>query len=245
VNRAGDTDDKVIDISHESLIRQWNTLNQWVDEEGESASNYLQLAEATKLYKQKKKDLLTGSELQLALEWFEASKPSATWANRYKEGFEESINFLNASEAERIRSLNAEKKRKRKQQYLVYTVMGLLLIAAIAVIGVIMVNNKSIKKQNIANAVTIKALQEKEAARRDAEERTREKNIAVAKTDSINFYKMETDVYTLLEVQDPAPEQLRQMDSIARINPDSLKMRHRIEAIKNSALYKKAIQKTP
>lgn len=234
INKAGDTDDKVIDISHESLIRQWNTLSQWVDEEGESAESYLQLAEATRMHKQKKKDYLSGSELQLALDWYASSKPSATWANRYKEGFDESMEYLNASEAERTHSLNAEKKRKRKQQYLVYAILGLLLIAAVAVIGVIMVNNKAIKKQNIANAKVINALQAEANA-------TKKANESQAKTDSINFYKMETDVYTLLEVQDPGTEKLNQMDSIARINPDSIKMRARIGAIKNTDKYKKAI----
>jgi energy-coupling factor transporter ATP-binding protein EcfA2 len=234
VNKTGDSDDKVIDISHESLIRQWNTLNQWVDEEGESASTYLQLAEATKMHKQKKKDFLTGSELQLALDWIEAAKPSATWANRYKDGFDECMEYLNASETERTRSLNAEKKRKRKQQYLVYAIMGLLLIAAIAVIGVIMVNDKAIRKQNIANTKVINAMQAEAEA-------TKKANDSQAKTDSISFYKMETDVYTLLEVEDPATEKLNQMDSIARINPDSVEMRSRIEEIKKTEKYKKAI----
>jgi uncharacterized protein YaaR (DUF327 family) len=55
---------KVIDISHESLIRHWNTLNGWVDEEAEAAKVYIRLTESAKLYKEKQKDLLTGNELQ-------------------------------------------------------------------------------------------------------------------------------------------------------------------------------------
>ena len=30
------TDDPLVDISHESLIRQWKTLADWVDQEAES-----------------------------------------------------------------------------------------------------------------------------------------------------------------------------------------------------------------
>jgi Tfp pilus assembly protein PilN len=151
------------------------------------------------------------------------------------------MDYLNVSEGERTRAVNEEKKRKRKQQFLIYAIMGLLLIAAIAVIGVIMVNNKAIKKQNIANAKIIDALQAEADARKIAEVKTLEASASHAKSDSINFYKLETDVYTLLEVKDPAKEQLKQMDSIAAINPDSVRMKFRIEAIKNTEKYKKAL----
>ncbi len=240
VNKAGNTGDKVIDISHESLIRQWNTLSKWVDEEGESATNYLQLAEATKMYKQKKKDFLTGSELQLLLEWRETSKPSAAWANRYKEGFEECMEYLDASEGERTRLLDEEKKRKRKQQYLVYAIMGLLLIVALAVIGVVTVNNNSIKREKNAQLEKLKAYEIAEANKKIASEAEKKSSESMALKDSINFYKLETDVYTLLEIHDPARSQLSQMDSIARTNPDSVRMRSRIRSILNSEAYKRA-----
>jgi hypothetical protein len=59
----------------------------------------LQLAEASKLNKKGKKDFLTGSELQLALDWREKFKPTAIWANRYKEGFDDAMEYLNKSKA--------------------------------------------------------------------------------------------------------------------------------------------------
>jgi len=131
VDKAGDTDDKVIDISHESLIRQWDTLNHWVDEENEAASYYLQLAEATKLNALNKKDFLTGSELQLALEWQKKYNPTAVWANRYKEGFAQSIDYLNRSEQERVRLENVERLRKKKQKRLVRVVIGLMALVVV------------------------------------------------------------------------------------------------------------------
>lgn len=94
VNNAANSDDKVIDISHESLIRQWNTLSQWVDEEGESASIYKRLVQDYNLHELNKKDFLSGSELQIALDWYTRYKPQSIWANRYLEGFDESINYL-------------------------------------------------------------------------------------------------------------------------------------------------------
>ena len=38
--------ESIIEISHESLMRIWGKLKQWVEEEAESASQYKRLAEA-------------------------------------------------------------------------------------------------------------------------------------------------------------------------------------------------------
>jgi energy-coupling factor transporter ATP-binding protein EcfA2 len=153
INKTGDTGDEIIDISHESLIRQWDTLSKWVDEEGESASNYLQLIEASYLNKKGKKDFLTGSELQLALDWREKFKPSAIWANRYRQGFEECMAYLNASEAERNRLNNIELKRKRTKRMLVWSIMGILLFSAIGGLILLLIAGEALtKSEKLVNA---------------------------------------------------------------------------------------------
>jgi len=129
VSNAGDTGDKIIDISHESLIRQWNSLCTWVDEEGESAALYLQLAAATKLNQKNKKDFLTGSELQIALEWRNRFKPTALWANRYKEGFEECMQYLGNSEQDWLLNLKKVKVRKRNTLVLIFLIIALAAVA--------------------------------------------------------------------------------------------------------------------
>jgi len=48
--------DTVIDISHESLMRIWDKLKSWVDEEFSSVQMYLRLAEASSLYQIGKTD---------------------------------------------------------------------------------------------------------------------------------------------------------------------------------------------
>jgi hypothetical protein len=115
VNNAGNSGDKIIDISHESLIRQWNTLGKWVDEEGESASVYLQISEAHKLHKQNKRDFLEGTELQVGLDWHKTFKPLPVWANRYREGFDETITYLQQSEEIRAKK-EAERIEKERQE---------------------------------------------------------------------------------------------------------------------------------
>lgn len=126
IEKSGDSGDKVIDISHESLIRQWNTLGEWVEEEAESASYYLQLSEATRLNKLKKKDYLTGSELQIALDWKNKFKPTATWANRYKEGFDDCMSYLDDSEYEFNQEILKEKRRKQHKKITQIFILGLV-----------------------------------------------------------------------------------------------------------------------
>jgi energy-coupling factor transporter ATP-binding protein EcfA2 len=146
VNKTGDTGEKIVDISHESLIRQWETLSNWVDEEGESVANYKQLAEATNLFEKKKKDLLGGSELQMAVEWRDSFNPTEVWAKRYKQGnLKNSLAYLKSSEDENTRILNREISRKKKQRNLTYSIFALLTIIAIG--GMLLINSWSTEER--------------------------------------------------------------------------------------------------
>ncbi len=126
--------DSLIDISHESLIRVWKRLSQWVDEEAESAHQYYRLAETAKLYYAGEAELWRGRELQNALEWREKNKPNAAWARRYhpdlssdlagldaaqqrlkmQEAFDQVLQFLDTSERQRA----AEEEERARQQRL-------------------------------------------------------------------------------------------------------------------------------
>ncbi|MEJ2004479.1 MAG: hypothetical protein P8X57_05830, partial [Cyclobacteriaceae bacterium] len=121
----------LVDISHESLIRQWNRLNKWVDEEAEAVNQYMRLAEATQLNKERKKDYLTGSELDLALDWKEKFKPKKVWAERYHSGFNECMDYLEKSERERQLLVLQEIKHQRRTKRLMIGIIGLLLILSI------------------------------------------------------------------------------------------------------------------
>lgn len=139
INNIANTGDKVIDISHESLIRQWDQLNKWMDEEADSAANYIRLLEASVLHKQHKKDLLTGSELQIALDWQQKFMPVAVWANRYKEGFGEAIAYLDNSKEQWIEDERLEKERllkevasKKRLRYLMVGMVIMLVVVGFA-----------------------------------------------------------------------------------------------------------------
>ena len=137
ISPAGETGDKIIDISHESLIRQWDMLGKWVDEEAESTAIYLQLAESAGLYQKKKKDFLSGSELQLALEWNKTFKPVAAWADRYSKGFDFNIGYLLASEKDRLDKQQKERSSKQKQVFLSIGLTALFLVVLVVIFAVI------------------------------------------------------------------------------------------------------------
>jgi len=71
------TPESVIDISHESLMRVWNRLKQWVDDEAASAAQYLRLVENASRHAEGAAGLMTDPELSLILDWREKKKPSA------------------------------------------------------------------------------------------------------------------------------------------------------------------------
>ena len=105
----------VIDISHESLMRAWGSLRNWVDEEAQSAKIYRRLADTATLYHEDKAGLYRDPDLQISLSWREESRPNKTWANRYYPGFDSAMAFLDQSQEEANREeLEREEARKRE-----------------------------------------------------------------------------------------------------------------------------------
>jgi uncharacterized RDD family membrane protein YckC len=87
----------IIDISHEILMRVWERLKRWAEEEARSAGRYKYLAEGAELYNNGREVLLHGVGLETALEWKWRTEPNAAWAQMYRGGFENAMEFLEAS----------------------------------------------------------------------------------------------------------------------------------------------------
>lgn len=104
----------VIDISHESLMRVWERLKIWADEEAESVSKYRRLTETAALYGKGKARLWGDPDLQDALNWQKNNQPNKDWAERYYPGFEEAMAFLKASEQQRDKE-TADAERRQKE----------------------------------------------------------------------------------------------------------------------------------
>lgn len=121
------TSKSMVDISHESLMRIWVRLKNWVDDEAEAVQMYTRLAEAASMYQVGKAGLWRPPDLQLALNWQAKHKPTLIWGQRYNPAFERTMVFLEYSRKEweteqRIKEL--EQKRKLRWARIIALVMG-------------------------------------------------------------------------------------------------------------------------
>jgi WD40 repeat protein len=73
------TKDTDIDVSHESLLRQWGSLQGWIKEESEAANEYRRLIDALAMGDQ----VIVGNSLDVAVEWQVKYQPTVAWAMRY------------------------------------------------------------------------------------------------------------------------------------------------------------------
>ena len=105
----------VIDISHEILMRVWERLIKWADDEAASARNYRRLAEVAELHAAGNANLWRDPELQLALNWRGKNQPNETWASRYHPGFAAATQFLTES-SEAREAERAERQQQRQRE---------------------------------------------------------------------------------------------------------------------------------
>ena len=123
----------VIDISHESLMRIWTRLKNWVDDEAEAVQMYLRLSEAAAMYQVGQAGLWRPPDLQLALNWQTKHKPTLIWGKRYNPAFERTMTFLEYSKKEweeemRIKEL-MQKRALRRARVTAMIVSGALVVS--------------------------------------------------------------------------------------------------------------------
>lgn len=132
------TPDAILDISHESLIRQWDTLQMWVEKETDAAEIYKRLEKTAILWRHEKAGLWNTPDLENALSWRETKKPTLQWAQRYGENFETAIEFLEASvRAQKQKQLQKEQAR-RKEFIRKFVYAGTVIASIAAVISIIL-----------------------------------------------------------------------------------------------------------
>ncbi len=126
--------DAVIDISHESLIRGWSRMRQWVEEEAESARVYRRLADTALLHAQGTAGLLHDPDLENVLAWRDRVQPNAAWGDRYQPGFGAAIAFLEQSRLARDTERRQRHWARRRLQ-----LAGLASTALIAIVALVAV----------------------------------------------------------------------------------------------------------
>lgn len=103
----------VIDISHESFLRQWGRLRGWIDEEVQSVETYRFLEQSARQWQKGRAALWGTPNLEAALAWREQEKPTADWAQRYGGDYETALQFLTASEEARTREIAAAQQKRK------------------------------------------------------------------------------------------------------------------------------------
>ncbi|MEM9606195.1 MAG: AAA family ATPase [Actinomycetota bacterium] len=139
------SDDGTVDLTHESLIRQWDRLRAWTEDEAADASRFRRLLEAGQLFGEGQRELLRGAELTSAADWWDRRAPTAEWADRYGNQFTVAEDFLRVSRESARRWRNAK----------IFGVAGLAVVA-LALLGL--------------SVALSSALEETESARDEAEE---------------------------------------------------------------------------
>jgi energy-coupling factor transporter ATP-binding protein EcfA2 len=128
-------DDSVIDLSHESLMRLWDRLREWVDDEAASVQMYLRLSEASAMYQQGKTSLLRPPDLQLAINWRDKQKPTLTWAKKHNPAFERAMVYLRTSEKEHIDEEESKIRLQKRKMFRARITAMILGTAAIISLG--------------------------------------------------------------------------------------------------------------
>jgi formylglycine-generating enzyme required for sulfatase activity/energy-coupling factor transporter ATP-binding protein EcfA2 len=106
-----------LDISHESLLRQWQRLRGWVQAEADSADELQRLARDARSWQQGNRGLLRQPELGVLLRWREQQRPTDAWAARHVQpgDFALAIRYLEDSRSDEERQ-GKEKEEARRQE---------------------------------------------------------------------------------------------------------------------------------
>jgi hypothetical protein len=105
----------VIDISHESLIRNWRRLKGWVKDEADSARTYRRLADAAMDYQACARGLLDDVTLQFVLNWRKQLNPARAWGVRYQPEFDAAMGYLEESRIARDARIKSDQERERRE----------------------------------------------------------------------------------------------------------------------------------
>jgi WD40 repeat protein len=131
--------DSMIDIAHESLIRQWPQLLDWVEKEERAAEDYLHLEHSAKMHQLGKSDLLEPRAAENYQGWWSEFAPTESWAKRYGDSYHLTEAFLNES-VERLRELQRQERlamrRRMRQRFRRAASAGGAVLVALVLVSV-------------------------------------------------------------------------------------------------------------
>jgi len=123
--------DTILDIAHESLIRNWDDLREWRGEEARWKEEYDRLAQSARRWSRGKAALSVPPELDAQLAWNRTETVGPAWAARYGpvEDFELAQEYLEESgRADRAR----KEQRRRTRSIVRLSVLGAAVVLVVA-----------------------------------------------------------------------------------------------------------------
>jgi tetratricopeptide (TPR) repeat protein len=183
------SDTVIVDISHESLIRQWTPLRHWLENEARDASTWQRLLAAQSRYSRGEGGLLAGLDLHGLSAWWDAANPTPKWADRNGGAFTEIRSFLDASRKAEDARAEAEQQMQLRERRLLRFGIAALAAGLLLVSGLAILSNREMKSadRNAANF---------DAAKRAAEA-TSQKNVDLNSTLSSKNEVLRTNEKTI------------------------------------------------
>jgi WD40 repeat protein len=209
----------VIDISHESLMRVWERLRGWVEEETASVQMYLRLSEAASLFQLGKTGLWRPPDLQLAINWRKNQQPSLAWAKKYNPAFEKVIVFLDASEKKFLQEEQNKVKLQRRTLSRTRRFASVMGFTAIAFLGLMFYaysqRTEAVKQKQKAEQYAEIMEQQKDNAVEETNVKEIERLRAMHAKDSVERSQMES-LLQLREVKEEANQAIEQVDVVTK-----------------------------
>ncbi len=191
-------ENSIIDLSHESLMRIWNKLKVWVEEEWDAVQMYMRLSDASEMYQVGNTGLWRPPDLQLAINWREKQRPTLAWAQRYNPAFERAMVYLETSDkefkAEEENKIKLQKRQLRRSKIFAIVLGSAAILGMGLTVYSQMMKAKAVEQERIAN-------EQKEIAVEQQKIAEEQKVIAQQKEKEALEQKEIADQQTLIAIQ--------------------------------------------
>lgn len=203
----------LVNLSHVSLLRLWNRLKVWVEDEAISGQMYKRLSETSAAYQVGKTGLLTSPDLQFAINWKEKQSPTLQWARRYNPAYERTMVYLRTSlekhEAEETLKSTRAKRALRKIRSISIVLGTTAIFAIMLTVYSQIVKRNAQKLQRIAleekkeadakshkaEIMSKEALEEKWRAELAADEAEKSKKVVLEESKMLAEQKSQAEVF--------------------------------------------------
>lgn len=232
-------DDAIIDISHESLMRVWRRLIDWVTDEIESAEVYLRLAEAARLHQEGVGGEWRDPELAIAINWRQNAQPTAKWADRYDPSFDRAIAFLDHSfDLSEFEKRSREERQKAAIRRARRTAGIFFVITIIALgVGVVAFNLKQKADEKTVEAEMRKTEADEQRKKAEASEVVaKEKAIEASQQKQIAEGEREKAVEAQKEAEHQKEVAVVARDRAVAAESEAVKQKEKAEASEEAAV---------